>query len=155
MPWPVMAYITTAMTTSCHDRPLPHSTKPVAARARRGTTMKIQRATCSQRALNSVVGICCSGRESSPSYSIVVTGASRTAFGLGGVMGVSKCGVDGYATVTYASVGGQPGSSFLSDPAGRLHAGSSRYDEEVRHGQTPHGRGQGPARRAGAGDARR
>src|SRR3954471_19422253 len=142
MPWPVTAYITTAMTTSCHDRPLPHSTKPAPATARRGTTMKIQRATCSQRALNSVVGICCSGRESSPSYSIVVTGASRTAFGLGGVMGVSKCGVDGYATVTYGCVGGQPGSSFLSDPAGRLRRGSSRYDEEARHGQAPHGRGE-------------
>src|SRR5689334_15300569 len=57
--------------------------------------MKNQSATCSHRALSSVVGICCSGRESSPTYSIVVRGASRTAGDAGGVKRFSWLDPDG------------------------------------------------------------
>src|SRR3954454_15762013 len=61
MPWPLIAYMTKAMTTSRQPRPQPHATGTAATTARNGTAMKIASRICSMRACVMVPGTDASG----------------------------------------------------------------------------------------------
>src|SRR3954447_4961531 len=105
MPWPEIAYMTNAMTTSCQPRPHPHATGTAAATAMSGTTMKTPRITCSIRARRSVLGTAARGVVSAGFDGRGAT-AGRGSVVVGAVMQLSFAGDarSSYATVTYGPV---------------------------------------------------
>src|SRR3954447_4594711 len=140
MPWPLIAYITNAITTSCQPSPQPHATGTAATTARNGTAMKIASSTCSMRACTNVPGTYASGLDAAvlaaraalparvdavaaalPARARAASSAPLAGLDEGAVWAsvVMKAaprarGRRTYATVTYVSVGTYPGCGSAS-----------------------------------------
>src|SRR4051795_8056905 len=140
MPWPLMAYMTNAMTTSCQPSPHPQATGTAATTAKNGTAMKIASSTCSIRAWVSVPGTYASGLAAAvlaaraalparveavaaalPARARATSSAPLAGLDEGAVWAsvVMKAaprarGRRTYATVTYVSVGWSKGSGRVA-----------------------------------------
>src|SRR4051794_29203906 len=110
MPWPEIAYITKAMTTSCQPRPQPHMTGTAAATAISGTAMNRASSTCSTRARPIVLGSDASGLGSGVVIgALVIGGVGWVVVGAVMLLLVRRGLRASYATVTYATVTLWPG----------------------------------------------